>query len=374
LKLQAVGNPAIIAGAGTARRRRMREMLVPIFGESGAAVAQFLIILVIVLVLVGGVVWLVRRYGNGAFGGVSRNRVPRLALVDALAVDGRRRLVLVRRDHVEHLILIGGPTDVVVEPVIVRGVSMGARQRQGQVARPAQPGQSSNGAPQPAGPPLVEPAPPPPPVDLPPPPVAMMPAPRPAPVPPPARPALPPASARPAPAPPPPAPRRAVVQPGESASVPPAAPPPPRDLEPDAEPLPSILRRPMPANAGRPASGHFAETSRPTRIESVLALADALDDIADEPAAAPAAPFEPARNAPPVPSASASAVAAPAGEVGDEPLPEYLALAEEEPAPATAAEEIAEGPPAAPASSSNVSDLEREMARLLGEITAKRGG
>ena len=32
----------------------------------------------------------------------------------------RRKLVLVRRDNVEHLILIGGPTDVVVEPSIVR--------------------------------------------------------------------------------------------------------------------------------------------------------------------------------------------------------------------------------------------------------------
>jgi hypothetical protein len=35
--------------------------------------------------------------------------------MDATAVDSHRRLVLVRRDDVEHLILIGGPTDVVVE-------------------------------------------------------------------------------------------------------------------------------------------------------------------------------------------------------------------------------------------------------------------
>src|SRR5690606_36399351 len=31
------------------------------------------------------------------------------------AVDSHRRLILIRRDDVEHLILIGGPTDVVVE-------------------------------------------------------------------------------------------------------------------------------------------------------------------------------------------------------------------------------------------------------------------
>ncbi len=36
-------------------------------------------------------------------------------MLDAAAVDTRRRLVLIRRDDVEHLILIGGPTDVVIE-------------------------------------------------------------------------------------------------------------------------------------------------------------------------------------------------------------------------------------------------------------------
>ncbi len=41
-------------------------------------------------------------------------------MIDAAAVDGRRRLILIRRDNVEHLLMIGGPTDVVVEPNIVR--------------------------------------------------------------------------------------------------------------------------------------------------------------------------------------------------------------------------------------------------------------
>jgi hypothetical protein len=36
-------------------------------------------------------------------------------------VDGRRKLVLIRRDNVEHLVMIGGPSDVVIEPNIVRG-------------------------------------------------------------------------------------------------------------------------------------------------------------------------------------------------------------------------------------------------------------
>jgi hypothetical protein len=44
-----------------------------------------------------------------------RGRQPRLAVIDAAAIDARRRLVLIRRDNVEHLLIIGGPTDVVVE-------------------------------------------------------------------------------------------------------------------------------------------------------------------------------------------------------------------------------------------------------------------
>ena len=58
----------------------------------------------------------------------------------------------------------------------------------------------------------------------------------------------------------------------------------------------------------------------------------------------------------------------------DEPLPDYLTFANDESAPATAAEEIAEGPTGTGEGTSRVSDLEREMARLLGEITSKRGG
>ncbi|MGE0701032.1 MAG: hypothetical protein AB7O57_18190 [Hyphomicrobiaceae bacterium] len=39
----------------------------------------------------------------------------RLAVVEHASVDGRRKLVLVRRDDVEHLIMTGGPVDVVIE-------------------------------------------------------------------------------------------------------------------------------------------------------------------------------------------------------------------------------------------------------------------
>jgi len=51
-----------------------------------------------------------------------RTRQPRLGLVDAFSLDGQRQLVLVRRDNIEHLVMIGGPNDVLVESQINRAV------------------------------------------------------------------------------------------------------------------------------------------------------------------------------------------------------------------------------------------------------------
>lgn len=76
---------------------------------------------IVVLALIGGAFWLVRRFAGSRLGSnANRGRLPRLAVIDAAAVDGRRRLVLVRRDNVEHLLMIGGPSDIVIEPNIVR--------------------------------------------------------------------------------------------------------------------------------------------------------------------------------------------------------------------------------------------------------------
>jgi len=81
----------------------------------------FLFAFIAVLALIGVAAWLVRRFATNRLGAnPNRGRMPRLAVIDAAAVDGRRRLVLVRRDNVEHLLMIGGPSDIVVESNIVR--------------------------------------------------------------------------------------------------------------------------------------------------------------------------------------------------------------------------------------------------------------
>ena len=83
----------------------------------------FFFAFVAVLALIGAAAWLVRRFATNRLGAnTNRGRMPRLAVIDAAAVDGRRRLVLVRRDNIEHLIMIGGPSDIVVETNIVRAM------------------------------------------------------------------------------------------------------------------------------------------------------------------------------------------------------------------------------------------------------------
>jgi hypothetical protein len=96
-------------------------MFEALFGTELPLALRFFIAFVFVLGLIGGAAYLVRRFGAGALSSAAaRGRQPRLAVVDSAPIDGRRRLVIVRRDNVEHLVMIGGPSDVVVETNIVR--------------------------------------------------------------------------------------------------------------------------------------------------------------------------------------------------------------------------------------------------------------
>ncbi len=351
----------------------MREFLIPIFGEAGAVVAQFLLTIIIVLGLIGVVWWFVRRYSGVHFGGIGRGRVPRLAIVDVMPVDRRRRLVLVRRDNVEHLLLIGGPGDVVVEGTIQRVRQRSPQQTAQQAAQAAQ---AQRAALQPA----FEP---PPATELEAPPAERAAIERPpvnAPIPFPAvrnthlqapagngRPLL--RSVRPPPVPP---------------SLPEAQPEPPPEPEAVAEPQPAPV-----------ASAAFVEPQHPTQLEPIESWPEA-ETAAPPPPEAPQQP-EPQEVAaaglfPEVMTAEAAPPpTAPAAEPAA-PLPATFAEAEREAAAQAGqaaldlgdvegeVESFAEAPATAagqeetvtPESTARVSDLEREMARLLDEITTRR--
>lgn len=94
-------------------------------GDGIARILAFSVSLIVVLALFGLFVVILKRLMGSSMPG-QRNRQPRLQIMDAASLDPRRRLVLVRRDNVEHLILIGGTNDVVVEQSIVRNAPLGA--------------------------------------------------------------------------------------------------------------------------------------------------------------------------------------------------------------------------------------------------------
>ncbi|HSI41627.1 MAG TPA: flagellar biosynthetic protein FliO, partial [Xanthobacteraceae bacterium] len=85
------------------------DKLIDLVREGGLYIVAGAAALVLALILIG---WASRRpKRRGSSGGSG----PRLAVLDQIALDDRRRLVLVRRDNVEHLLMIGGVTELVVE-------------------------------------------------------------------------------------------------------------------------------------------------------------------------------------------------------------------------------------------------------------------
>jgi flagellar protein FliO/FliZ len=75
---------------------------------------RYVAALVFVVSLIALLAWAVRRFGLGGVR-VTTGSVRRLAVVETLALDGKRRLVLCRRDGVEHLLLLGSERETVVE-------------------------------------------------------------------------------------------------------------------------------------------------------------------------------------------------------------------------------------------------------------------
>jgi flagellar protein FliO/FliZ len=115
------------------------NILDSLFGAQVPLVAKMLFAFGVIFGLIA-LFWFVgRRFMPGPRVGVAggRSRQPRLGVLDAHAVDARRKLVLIRRDNVEHLIMIGGPNDVVIESTILRARPQARAQGNGAAAQPA---------------------------------------------------------------------------------------------------------------------------------------------------------------------------------------------------------------------------------------------
>ena len=362
----------------------------------GLAVVAFLVAALLVLVLVRMLFGGRLRMPGG------RARQARLGIVDAFDLDRQRQLIIVRRDNTEHLIMIGGPNDLLIESEIVRVEARdfrdARREKTPEAAFPAAPGFTDARVPAPftpverpdgkvaedpllpmplpqtapaepqAGAPTVEPPPPARTPTFPLPPRRPPPTPERKPVPP----KLPesvtradentPGIAGSDPIPGPGAPPD-IRAPG--AAIPPVAPPrtiPPPFLKP-LPPRPPV--RPLPRTTPKPLTP--AAAPNPSTLPAADAAPKAADPISGTasvtPPLEPTTPIVPARptaspastpnsgEAPPSPPAAPVAAAAPPVEPPPRATPSEPAPAP--PAPAT------EGPDA-------LESLEEEMAKLLG--------
>ena len=81
---------------------------------------RFIAALAFVVGLIGILALVARRFGmTPRITRTPGKRGKRLSIVDILPVDGKRRLLLIRRDDVEHLVLLGPNSETIVE----RGIS-----------------------------------------------------------------------------------------------------------------------------------------------------------------------------------------------------------------------------------------------------------
>jgi len=70
--------------------------------------------LIFVLGLIGIVAFIFKKFSHGNFTHSTKNK-KRLSLQEVFYIDAKRKLVLVKRDDVEHLILLGANSESVVE-------------------------------------------------------------------------------------------------------------------------------------------------------------------------------------------------------------------------------------------------------------------
>ncbi|WP_019223522.1 flagellar biosynthetic protein FliO [Bartonella rattaustraliani] len=99
-------------------------------GTSAANIIMSFVFFIITITAVAAIVLFLRRLntGNFKFKRNTKKRSSRLTLCETIVIDRTRRLILIRCDDKEHLLLIGGLTDVVVESNILN--ASGTQHRQ----------------------------------------------------------------------------------------------------------------------------------------------------------------------------------------------------------------------------------------------------
>jgi len=79
---------------------------------------KYALALVFVLSLIGIFAVIARRAGFGLSTSVHGKRQRRLGIVESMNIDGKRKLILIKRDNTEHLILLGTEHDLLIESAV----------------------------------------------------------------------------------------------------------------------------------------------------------------------------------------------------------------------------------------------------------------
>ena len=91
--------------------------------SDGLAIVRSLGALLTILGLLAGALWAVRRF-NLVLPGTGAGPERRLAVVERLSIDPRRSLALLRRDGVEHLVLLAPEGHLVIESRIAGAAAL----------------------------------------------------------------------------------------------------------------------------------------------------------------------------------------------------------------------------------------------------------
>lgn len=75
---------------------------------------KFFAALVLVLSLMGGLAFILKRFGFGQSGMISpKNK--RLKILEILPLDARRKAMIIQRDDTQHLVILGSSGETIVE-------------------------------------------------------------------------------------------------------------------------------------------------------------------------------------------------------------------------------------------------------------------
>jgi len=99
---------------------------------------RFVASLVLVVGLIGLCAYAAKKLGLANGGMVATGNQKRLSIVEIKVIDAKHRLVLMRRDNLEHLVLLGGEQDLLIESGIDAPTVPEVTEATGTQATPAQ--------------------------------------------------------------------------------------------------------------------------------------------------------------------------------------------------------------------------------------------